>query len=145
VRFAVEHAIALRDGGLPYAACAVSQPTVLSESPDYLSLFRFRNKIQVVNAADWKVGKLSRGVAAMQSHPSAVSRESGPQTRCPLAHDLNNKIAIILTHCELVSLQVAIDSKASRHLYSIRDAAKCIADMVGNHHTHEIVSQTKRS
>jgi hypothetical protein len=82
----------------------------------------------------------------MQSHPSSVSRESAPpQTTCPLAHDLNNKIAIILTHCELVTFRVALDSKASRHLYVIRDAAKCIADMVRNHHTHEIVSQAKRS
>jgi hypothetical protein len=82
----------------------------------------------------------------MQSHSSSSSQESArPQAACPLAHDLNNKIAIILTHCELVILQPALDSKASRHLQVIRDAATCIADMVGNRHTHEIVSKAKRS
>jgi hypothetical protein len=82
----------------------------------------------------------------MQSHSSSSSQESArPQAACPLAHELNNKIAIILTHCELVILQSALDSKASRHLQVIRDAATCTADMVGNRHTREIVSKAKRS
>ncbi len=82
----------------------------------------------------------------MQSHRSSVSQEPAPpQTTCPLAHDLNNKIAIILTHCELATVRAALDANTSKHLHVIRDAAKCIADMVGNRHTHEIVSKAKRS
>ena len=82
----------------------------------------------------------------MQSNASSVSQESAlPQSACPLAHDLNNKTAIIMTHCEPVTVQSALDSKASVHLYVTRDAAKCIADMVGNRHSHELVCRVKRN
>ena len=82
----------------------------------------------------------------MQPHSSSVSQESTlPQTPCPLAHDLNNKIAIILTHCSLLTGQSGLDARTSRHLHVIRDAAQCIADMVGNSHIHEIVSPAKSS
>ena len=79
----------------------------------------------------------------MQPHSSSLSQKSEPQTTCPLAHDLNNQIAIILTHCELVTPKSALDSKASRHLLAIRNAAQYMADMVRNHHADEIVSQAK--
>ena len=48
----------------------------------------------------------------------------------PLAHDLNNKVFIILSHCHLLSLQCPVDSKNSRHLRAIRNAAQCIADII---------------
>jgi len=47
-----------------------------------------------------------------------------------LAHDLNNKLFIILTNCHLLSLQCPLDSKNSSHLRAIRDAAQAIADIV---------------
>jgi len=47
-----------------------------------------------------------------------------------LAHDLNNKLFIILTNCHLLSLQCPLDSKNARHLGAIRDAAQAIADIV---------------
>jgi hypothetical protein len=87
----------------------------------------------VSHRADVQSGELMNKQSA-QTISSSVSHESVlPRTTCTLAHDLNNKIAIILTHCELVIVQSALDSKASRHLHVIREAAKCIADMVGNH------------
>ncbi len=48
----------------------------------------------------------------------------------PLAHDLNNKLFIIFTHCHLMSLQCPVDSQNSRHLRAIRNAAQCIADII---------------
>jgi len=47
-----------------------------------------------------------------------------------LAHDLNNKLFIIFTHCHLMSLQCPVDSQNSRHLRAIRNAAQCIADII---------------
>ncbi len=48
----------------------------------------------------------------------------------PLAHDLNNKVFIILSHCHLMSLECPVHSKNSRHLRAIRNAAQCIADII---------------
>jgi signal transduction histidine kinase len=47
-----------------------------------------------------------------------------------LAHELNNKLGIILTHCELVRLQIPAESKSSQHLRAIRNAAQAIADII---------------
>jgi hypothetical protein len=48
-----------------------------------------------------------------------------------LRHELNNKLGIILAHCELMSLEASIDSATSKHLLEIRNAARSIADMIG--------------
>ncbi len=52
-----------------------------------------------------------------------------PNTRS-LAHDLNNKLGIILTHCDLVSRHIPAESKSSKHLRAIRNAAQAIADLI---------------
>ena len=59
-----------------------------------------------------------------------IQTSEGSTLDMPLAHDLNNKLFIIFTHCHLMSLQCPLDSQNSRHLRAIRNAAQCIADII---------------
>jgi hypothetical protein len=47
-------------------------------------------------------------------------------------HALKNKLGIILTRCELMLSGSSLDAKASADLRSIYEAAKAMADMLGN-------------
>ena len=69
-------------------------------------------------------------VVAEQAPPIQTSEGLAPTLDIPLAHDLNNKLFIIFTHCHLMSLDCPLDSQNSRHLRAIRNAAQCIADII---------------
>ncbi len=53
--------------------------------------------------------------------------------RCLLEHDLNNQLAIILAHCDLLRTRVSVATKGSQNVQAIRSAAECIAEIVTTH------------
>ena len=69
-------------------------------------------------------------VVLKQAQTIQTSAGLAPTLDMPLAHDLNNKLFIIFTHCHLMSLQCPVDSQNSRHLRAIRNAAQRIADII---------------
>jgi signal transduction histidine kinase len=44
-------------------------------------------------------------------------------------HDLNNKLHIILTNCELLKMHSQLDKRAVAELRAIREAAETLASM----------------
>jgi signal transduction histidine kinase len=50
--------------------------------------------------------------------------------QCPLGHDLNNKLSVILGHCDLLSEHWGKDELAMKHLRVIQEAARHIADRI---------------
>ncbi len=76
------------------------------------------------------VRRSPRPKAVVEQAQTIQTSEGSAPTMPPLVHDLNNKVFIILSHCHLMSLQCPLDSKSSRHLQAIRNAAQCIADIV---------------
>jgi len=70
-------------------------------------------------------------VVLKQAQTIQTSAGLAPTLDMPLlAHDLNNKLFIIFTHCHLMSLQCPVDSQNPTHLRAIRNAAQCIADII---------------
>ncbi len=68
-----------------------------------------------------------------QGHTIQQSEGFAHAQSYPRVHELNNKIAIILAHCELMGLQrSAHASESSKHLSVIRKAAQSIAEIVAN-------------
>ena len=54
------------------------------------------------------------------------------EERCLLAHDLNNKLAVIVGQCELLS-EHTHDPECVARLQTIAQAAKLMADAVNGH------------
>jgi len=49
---------------------------------------------------------------------------------CMIAHEMLNKIADIIGHCDLLNEMIESDSEASHRLKMIRDIAKtCVAEL----------------
>jgi hypothetical protein len=57
--------------------------------------------------------------------------ELGPGS-CLLAHDLNNKLAIVIGECELLEERAA-DAHCLERLKAIKEAAQCMADALKVH------------
>ena len=51
---------------------------------------------------------------------------------CPLAHDLNNSLTVILAHCEILAARLT-DSDAAKRLRLIYQAASHMAGEIANH------------
>jgi hypothetical protein len=75
------------------------------------------------------VRRAPRPKVVQQAQTIQTSEGLAPTLDTPqLAHDLNNKVFIILSHCHL--MKCSVDSENSRHLHAIRDAAQRIADII---------------
>lgn len=55
------------------------------------------------------------------------------QPSCILAHDLINKLTVIVGRCDLLKERAPEDSECLKHLALIRDAAKAMAEELNQH------------
>lgn len=69
----------------------------------------------------------------MSAKPATSEQTVGCGERCLLAHNLNNRLAVIIGHCELLAEQ-ALDPDWVARLEIIHKTAKSIADEVNRHH-----------
>jgi len=53
------------------------------------------------------------------------------QTDCPLAHDLINKLSVIVGHCDLLVLAVPENSPLFARMLLVRDLAKSVGEDLG--------------
>jgi hypothetical protein len=88
-------------------------------------LFHFRNKIEVVNSV-FKKRDMLRTIRGVVSH----EHQSSVFTISSAVHDLNNKIGIILTRCDLLETDCQLGTRATANLKAIRKAAEALAAMV---------------
>ena len=63
---------------------------------------------------------------------------------CLLAHDLVNKLAVIIGYCELLDKNVELGSECAKRLVLIRKVAEVMAEEV-NQHQCEISDAIRRS
>jgi hypothetical protein len=56
-----------------------------------------------------------------------------PVGNCRLAHDLNNKLAIVVGQCDLL-MECVKDAEHAMRLQAIRTAAQLMADSLKRHH-----------
>jgi hypothetical protein len=58
------------------------------------------------------------------------------QPACMLAHDLINRLAVIVGHCDLLTEDNPADSKCRKRLALIREIAYTAATELGEHQCH---------
>lgn len=69
-----------------------------------------------------------KGVLVVPQNPAITV--ALPQRTCTLAHDLNNKIAVIITHCELLGVHVHLDDRNANRLRVIMQMAEEMAEAI---------------
>ena len=77
-------------------------------------------------------GKVGENVGSVVSAPRPVAASGG----CLLAHDMNNKLTVILGNCEILSETVAEESDFGRALKQISGSARSMADRLCTHQCH---------
>jgi hypothetical protein len=61
----------------------------------------------------------------------AQSSREQYQTDCPLAHDLINKLSVIVGHCDLLVAGVPENSPLFARMLLVRDLAKSVGEEIG--------------
>ena len=65
------------------------------------------------------------------------------QNQFMLAHDLNNRLNVILGRCQLLKHCLDDDPEAVRHLESIENAARHMAELVADRLPHQLGTQPR--
>ena len=58
------------------------------------------------------------------------------QPNCILAHELVNKLSVIVGHCDLLTEHVSEDARLLKRLLTIREIAKSMAKDLNDHQCH---------